>query len=529
MKKVITIGILLITTINLCAQTYNPSKAAEYASFWCDKRNTLSSPYYNQTLWGGPYIDYGLPINGGADCAAFVSQCLIAGGLSLAAGTNGHGAYVKPDKVIAGAAELVIHLDSFQYTTKEIRDVYDYYAGSDIGDPMFLLNSMSTETAYHSYMCSMLDIQDGISEPLFSAHTRDVCNTIARTEYKVYFHIKSTYPDHCFDCKKNGDEDEIDCGGSCPPCEHAPQYKNFDSPTNNLPSKSYALEKITAGNAAVHVLSGQNVGFYTLGEIVLLPGFEAQEGSDFNAQIKGNILGVTADCDKFCAPIVYNVYTRWDDGYDNHTFIAEVANVNKIYCEFYYMPNGGGINSIDPRYLVYTTTVTDQEGKVRLWNLIDGEFSYNLNPDCSIRKYYYYLSLEKCQGGSYFEIMPFYIYNYYEGCKSSSTGSEPEEISLPAQFPSPNPENTISPNGNTTLSFTIIPNPNPGSFSIKFSDAVTELQKIIITDVRGVIVYNNNNLPIVTDNIQLLNPAAGMYIIKLFFKDKILTSKFAVL
>ena len=87
---------------------------------------------------------------------------------------------------------------------------------------------------------------------------------------------------------------------------------------------------------------------------------------------------------------------------------------------------------------------------------------------------------------------------------------------------------TIEENLNTQ-GFIIYPNPNQGSFSIKLSDEKSELQKIIITDVRGAIVYNNNNLPIVTENIQIPNPTAGIYIIKLFFKDKILTSKFAVL
>jgi V8-like Glu-specific endopeptidase len=80
-----------------------------------------------------------------------------------------------------------------------------------------------------------------------------------------------------------------------------------------------------------------------------------------------------------------------------------------------------------------------------------------------------------------------------------------------------------------TQEFLIYPNPNHGVFSIKLSDDKSELQKIIITDARGTIVYNNSDYNIVTNVIQLPNPAAGIYIISLFFKDKILTSKFAVL
>ncbi len=71
-------------------QQYDPDKAIEYAEKWWNGFNT--EKYYN----------YEKPENGGGDdCAAFVSQCLIAGGLDLSKGTDGSGAYVKPDKVIA--------------------------------------------------------------------------------------------------------------------------------------------------------------------------------------------------------------------------------------------------------------------------------------------------------------------------------------------------------------------------------------------------------------------------------------------
>ena len=88
---------------------------------------------------------------------------------------------------------------------------------------------------------------------------------------------------------------------------------------------------------------------------------------------------------------------------------------------------------------------------------------------------------------------------------------------------------SVSENYENTTKFIIYPNPNQGSFSIKLSNEQSELQKIIITDIRGVVIYNNNDTNIVTNNIQLTNPAPGLYIISLYFKDKILTSKFAIL
>jgi len=317
MKKIIIIGILLITAINVNAQTYNPEKAAEYAQFWCDKRNNETSPYYDQDKWGGPYYDYGLPANGNGDCAAFVSQCLIYGGLDLSKGSNGNGGHVKPDKVIAGASELVLHLANWQNTSITVVEGYNPPANHDVGDPMFWCNAETGITAFHAVICSSLDWS---ARRMYSGHSTDVCDydysIVQKPQRLIFFHIKSAYPDNC-DC---------DCGDPCPPCEYAPKQKHITTATSDLPTEVRAIEKITAGNAAVKVLSGQNVSFITAGTIELLPGFEVQAGGDFNTQIKGNILGVTAACNDYCDPIIYNRYVRWRD-----YFTMEIANVRKIF------------------------------------------------------------------------------------------------------------------------------------------------------------------------------------------------------
>ncbi len=64
------------------AYTYNRQAAYGYAKKWWDGRN---SHYTDFSSMGG-------------DCANFVSQCLIAGGLSLHEGTNGGGYGVYPDR-----------------------------------------------------------------------------------------------------------------------------------------------------------------------------------------------------------------------------------------------------------------------------------------------------------------------------------------------------------------------------------------------------------------------------------------------
>jgi hypothetical protein len=88
---------------------------------------------------------------------------------------------------------------------------------------------------------------------------------------------------------------------------------------------------------------------------------------------------------------------------------------------------------------------------------------------------------------------------------------------------------SVFENNDKVQEFTIYPNPNRGIFSIQLSNEKSELQRIMITDVRGIVVYNNNDTNTVINEIQLPNPVPGIYIISLYFKDKILTSKFAVL
>ena len=123
MRKIILfLTILIPFSWNVKSQTYNAEAAADYAREWCNKRNPRYETYSK-------------------DCANFVSQCLIAGGLDLSAGTDGRGAYVKTDNVIAGAAQLVQHLDSFQTCTKTMVDQGTYYLDADLGDPCFLLNA----------------------------------------------------------------------------------------------------------------------------------------------------------------------------------------------------------------------------------------------------------------------------------------------------------------------------------------------------------------------------------------------------
>jgi hypothetical protein len=71
-----TLFLLLLLLQNILSD-YSPSKAIAYAQQWAHSRNPNYHDYSNE----------------GGDCANFVSQCLIAGGLSLSGceGTYGYG------------------------------------------------------------------------------------------------------------------------------------------------------------------------------------------------------------------------------------------------------------------------------------------------------------------------------------------------------------------------------------------------------------------------------------------------------
>jgi len=328
--------------------------------------------------------------------------------------------------------------------------------------------------------------------------------------------LVSAIPDHCRNCILDNDKGEegMDCGGPCPPCQHAPDKVIINTPIEDLPKDVYAINEISAGNAAVKVLSGQNVNFKTLGTIRLLPGFEAQAGSNFNAQIKGSILSVTADCDKFCTPIVSNLYDRWcplDPG--NGNFAINVANVNKI--ELHIWAPTRIMNDLKE---IYSTTVEGQEGLVFLWDLIEEDFEYNLKPDGKLREYGYELYLYPCQGGKFSFIDYFWILNklHDEDTDKSEFEVSDNSENLPPSFSPPASSITLQ-DENTTPSFVIIPNPNSGTFQIETNFPLADIDNLKVVNPSGVPVYETQNL--VSNEIQLLNAGSGLYFVVATLKD----------
>ncbi|MDR2970498.1 MAG: T9SS type A sorting domain-containing protein [Bacteroidales bacterium] len=340
-------------------------------------------------------------------------------------------------------------------------------------------------------------------------------------------------PKHCSNCKFEPElgEEEMDCGGSCPPCEHAPQYKSFTTSTNNLPTVVRAIEKITAGNASVKVLTGQNVNFYTAGTIELLPGFEVEEGGNFTAEPKWNILEVTADCNKYCEPRIPTAYDRWCPWpwpYTNGTFLVEVANVLKIYLVVYRRYDSSWVID-EVGEFVYSNLVENQEGFVPLWDLIEGEPPEYLKPDYRIYKYWAYLRIYPCEweGNRYWNYWrKFIIVNDPTPHKMIKDGLSDELVSI-NQILHTDIDNVMYPELNMTPSFSLIPNPNSGTFQLETNFPLTDISHLKIINLLGVPVYETKNQT--SNTVQLQNAASGIFFVVIILKDgAVLSQKMVV-
>jgi len=512
MKRIL-IGLILIAGINAYAQTYNPQKAAEYAQFWCNKRNTkYNNPYLDTNKWGGPYSDFSGPLGG--DCANFVSQCLIYGGLDLSKGTDGNGNGVKKTEgnVISGAKNLVIHLTKYQTTEVDTVQVYNPSDKNDIpkhgvGDPLF---QVSTLPNGHSFFCSSRDTN---ANRLYSSHSADHCDDLYGffTGNTVIFHIKVPIPDHCDDCLKNNGEEEVDCGGlDCPPCSDAPQTKSYTTNTQNLPSVTRAVSYIEAGNADVRVLSGQNVSFITNGTIALKSGFKVEKGGTFKAKIEKSGVNMQRECRTYCPPAKYNTFCREWESFHWGNVINAVKYTLHIYQK----------NTCTNNW-VYTHTVTGditEDGTVAFWDMRTGlkrENCFQLYGP--VETIYYELHITDCKGNVH-NYPLWHFFDIDDRCqKSYNINDEDYNMVLPDSLANEVPVEKC----------VIFPNPNNGSFLIKANFKASEIQNIQVLNFLGQIIYKQSS-PISSMNIQLPENAKGNYIVKIETDTEVIVRKIAV-
>ena len=101
-KRRILAPVLSFVLYSLACGAYNPTDAISYAETWWDGRNSI---IYDEC---DPYQDFD---SRGGDCANFVSQCLIAGGLDLR---------IHPDAWACGCFSTCTDLNDYLVNTLDI-------------------------------------------------------------------------------------------------------------------------------------------------------------------------------------------------------------------------------------------------------------------------------------------------------------------------------------------------------------------------------------------------------------------------
>ena len=319
---------------------------------------------------------------------------------------------------------------------------------------------------------------------------------------------------NCTNCILDPGEDMVDCGGTCPPCMHVGNlaHEITITSTAQLTSEMKAYKKITVGGATT-VASGKNVTFTTdkTGSIVLLPGFKAEEGSNFSAQMQDY-----SAYSRFCGAICHDYILL--PGFTRPPEELYIYNLNyavEIRCDI-YKSTGEYLCSMIHQNI-------DHNGDFYLWDGLGGT-EYNGSNVPTGRKYYKMkYSIAYCNGAGNLSGKEhnFYVDYDYE----RSLPADPDTPETPPQF-SPPPSND-TPSATTTPNLVIIPNPNNGSFNIETNFPLTDIGNLKITNLMGATVYETQK--VTSNTVQLQNPTAGTFFVVMILKDgAVLTRKMVV-
>jgi hypothetical protein len=422
--------------------------------------------------------------------------------LDLSKGTDGNGAYVKPiDGVIAGAHELTMHLEKYQKVTFTVVTGFYPPTDHDLGDPMFVLGA-GNGVAGHSFICSSLD---ATAIQLYSAHTNDCCGTNLSSSYPSmqlkFFHIKSSIPAHCSNCVQDGDETGVDCGGSCPPCQHAKNAVNYNYNTSSLPGTTRSFGAIDAGDATVEILSGQDVTFIAAGDVTLKPGFHAKAGSNFKVQKAKTRKDAGADCGEFCEPHKNRVCLDSPPNNDNYGW--NLANASSVSITIY---QAKGTNM----YAIYSSTITvETDGYHVLWDLTSG---VNTNSFWTQDVFWYNANVTTCKGEERPITGSITLLNCLKSLSSDSGSFDVYESII---------QDTISQN----MNWLIFPNPNSGSFTVT-SENFQQVKQIQVINPLGQIIYSMENP--VGNTVTLPNGTKGTYFVRITTETESVTKKILV-
>ncbi|MGQ4875445.1 MAG: glycosyl hydrolase family 18 protein [Promethearchaeia archaeon] len=153
------------------SSTYNPPKYNRYAAYG-----------YAYKWWNGYNPHYNDYSASGGDCANFVSQCLIAGGLSLHNGTDGtgYGVYPDQDRTSSDSKGTIPYCDYLDQHLRKYQDTNVYYttepsltipAEITIGDVVIFGNATNDK-----YKHAMIVVWRNSTELGLAAHSFNVWN-----------------------------------------------------------------------------------------------------------------------------------------------------------------------------------------------------------------------------------------------------------------------------------------------------------------------------------------------------------------
>jgi len=321
-------------------------------------------------------------------------------------------------------------------------------------------------------------------------------------------------PTKCSNCEWDPGEAVIDnqwvpdCGGACPPCADLPEeiiindkiYEYYEYYKYEVMAKN----NITAGNN-VTVKSGAKVSFNVdeAGSITLLPGFKAVKGSNVSASTK-DLSKYSRKCPDTlcsCAKVDGTVYSCL--GYNHYSYLSIYFLLYAVKIEFeIYNETGefiyGGVQKITRNGLFY------------LWH----------SPCGTKGVYWLYCTIYYCNGMTSFILHRFFVNDEY----SPKDFSPPDNPDAPETQLSPPVNSIINQNESTVPIFSIIPNPNGGTFQLETNFPLTVIESLKITNTLGVPVYESQN--ITSPTIQLTGLASGQYFVVVLLKDgTVLTQK----
>ena len=86
----------------------------------------------------------------------------------------------------------------------------------------------------------------------------------------------------CSDGIQNGDEEGIDCGGSCTPCAQECQFDNYtfsNESNNSSDASNLVVRQRISSNGTVQIASGENFVWQAGETIEINPGFSIDSGA----------------------------------------------------------------------------------------------------------------------------------------------------------------------------------------------------------------------------------------------------------